>query len=85
MLAYCSFVISADFQCGARAVLTILLIPSLASIDIVARTGEVSCERGSAIGFCLRGRGCRSSVVGELDRSMVSDFCVCSGGDRFGE
>jgi hypothetical protein len=50
-------VISADFQWGAKADLTILLMPSLASIDMVARTGEVSCERGSATGLCLLGRG----------------------------
>ena len=55
--AYCSLVISADFQWGAKADLTILLMPSLASIDMVARTGEVSCERGSATGLCLLGRG----------------------------
>lgn len=82
MSAYCSLVISADFQWGAKADLTILLMPSLASMDIVARTGDVSCERGSATGLCLRGRGCRSSVVGEFVRSM-SD--LVSGGDRFGE
>jgi hypothetical protein len=73
-------VISADFQCGAKAVLTILLMPSLASIDIVARTGEVSCERGNATDLCLLGRGCRSSVMGEVTRSWLD-----SGGDRFGE
>jgi len=55
-------------------------MPSLASIDIVARTGEVSCERGNATDLCLLGRGCRSSVMGEVTRSWLD-----SGGDRFGE
>jgi hypothetical protein len=80
MSAYCSLVISADFQWGAKADLTILLMPSLASIDIVARTGEASCERGSATGLCLLGRGCRSSVMGDDSRSWLA-----SGGDRLGE
>lgn len=57
-------------------------MPSLASMDIVARTGEASCERGSVTGLCRLGRGCRSSVVGEDTRSL-SD--LASGGDRFGE
>lgn len=74
--------ISADFQCGAKADLTILLMPSLASMDIVARTGDVSCERGNTTGLRLLGRGCRSSVVGEVVRSRSN---LVSGGDRLGE
>ena len=64
MSAYCSLVSAAAFQCGASADLTILLIPSLASMDIAARTGDVSSERGSLTVLCL-GLGCRISVVGE--------------------
>lgn len=61
--------------------MTILLMPSLASMGNSARVGDASSERGSVTGCLRRGRGCRNSVVG--------DDCECSvlfsGGDRLGE
>lgn len=73
--------ISIDFQCGARADLTILLMPSFASIGSSARVGDVSSERVTVTGPRRRGRGCRSSVIGEECSCSV----LFSGGDRFGE
>lgn len=61
--AYCSFVISAFLQCELRAVFTILLMPSLEDADMVARTGEISPDRGRCTGCRLVGRGWRSSKV----------------------
>lgn len=77
MSAYCSFVISAFFQCGPRADLTILLMPSFASVVMFARAGEIAGER--ADGYVgLLGRGCLSSKIG---RSCM-DVSLFSGGDR---
>jgi len=75
--AYCSFVISAFFQCGPRADLTILLMPSLASVVMFARAGDIAGERADGC-VGLLGRGCLSSRVG---RSWI-EVSLFSGGDR---
>ena len=61
--------------------MTILLMPSLASVLMFARAGDIAGERADGwVG--LLGRGCLSSRMG---RSCPEAALLSSGGDRWGE